>query len=103
MPISDWRFDLRNSINNDFAELGQVESVSSNDGGTRSFKCELAEIGDSRINIYLWKERVEIRWFQNDGSLKKSDRIEISSEEVNGATLATEIKNRIKKLKEDHS
>ena len=105
MPISDWRFDLRNSINNDFAELGQVESVSSNDGGTRSFKCELAEIGDSRINIYLWKERVEIRWFQNDGSLKKSDRIEISSEKVNGATLATEIKNRIKiskKIIHDH-
>lgn len=103
MPVSDWRFDLRKSISNDFADLGQVESVSSNDGGTRSFKCELAGMGGSRINIYLWKERVEIRWFQYDGNLQKSDWIEISSEEVNGATLATEIKNRIKKLKEDLS
>ncbi len=101
MPVSDWRFDLWKSISNDFADLGQVESVSSNDGGTRSFKCELAEVGDSSINIYLWKERVEIRWFKYDGNLQKSECLEISSENVDGAALACEVKKRIKKLKDN--
>ena len=101
MPVADWRFDLRNSISKDFAELGKVESVSSNDGGTRSFKCEWAEIGDSDINIYLWKERIEIRWFKYDGNFQKSDWIEISCEHVDGAALVCEIKNRINKLKDD--
>lgn len=101
MPVADWRFDLHNSISNDFAELGKVESVSSNEGGTRSFKCELAEIGNSSINVYLWKERIEIRWFKYDGDSQKSDWIEINYKKVDGVALACEIKNRIKILKDN--
>ena len=101
MPVADWRFDLWRSIGSDFAEVGKVGSVSSNDGGTRSFKCEWREVGDNLINIYLWKEGVEIRWFNYDGDKQKSEWIEIKCERVDGHALACEIKNHIQQMKDD--
>lgn len=101
MPVADWRFDLRDCIAKEFDGLGTVDSVSSNDGGTRSFKCEWREVGDSLINIYLWKERVEIRWFNYDGDKQKSEWIEIKCGKVDGPVLACEIKKRIQQMKDE--
>ena len=103
MPVSDWRFDLQNSINNDFAELGEVESVSNNDGATRSFKCTLDKVKDSEINLYLWKEGVEIRWFKYDGDKQHSEwifakDIDVVNEKIDVIGLADHIKRKISEL-----
>lgn len=100
MPIADWRFDLRRSITSDFAELGKVESVTSNDGGTRSFRCCLKEIGDSTVNVYLWKEQVEIRWFNYRGEQQESAWIPIRQEHVDGSVLAGEIVKGVEQMKD---
>ena len=41
IPIADWRIDVENDIKDAFAEIGEVDSVRSNDEGTRLFRCAL--------------------------------------------------------------
>ena len=102
MPVSDWRFDLRDDIKT-FSELGDINSISINDGGTRSFKCNYADVNDFSVNIYLWKEGVEIRWFKYDGDKQHSEWIfakdmDVVNGKIDVIGLADHIKRKISEL-----
>ena len=78
-PVSDWRFDLKDDVSA-FSELcgdkdDKIDSIRVNDGGTRSFRCAWGDMKNFSVNIYLWKEGVEIRWFNYDGERQRSEWI----------------------------
>ena len=102
MPVSDWRFDLIDDIKT-FSELGDINSISINDGGTRSFKCNCDNVKDYSINIYLWKEGVEIRWFKYEGDKQHSvwvlaKDMEVVHGKIDVIGLADCIKRKISEL-----
>ena len=101
IPIADWRIDVENDIKDAFAEIGEIDSVRSNDGGPRPFRCALPDISDFDVRVYLWKDHVEIRWSKYKGENSKSEWIQIADSNVNGANLASKVKVALMKMNEE--
>lgn len=74
IPVSDWRFDLREkitTINNDNWE--RIDSICMNDGGTRSFA-----YNGLKIRVYLYPTGIQVKRFSKDGHEEKSTWEEIN-------------------------
>jgi len=104
-PVSDWRFDLREEDSlNILRELGEIESVVMNDGGTRNIPMNTGR-DDERINVYLWKEGVEVRWFgygRKGEQLSESVRMDLS-QNVSARILCDRVKDLVASMREHRS
>ena len=97
MPIADWRFEVREKIKEAFveAEIGEVDSIRSNDQGTR---CVISKLSDGRsVNIYLCKDGVWIRKQGSNGLGSPEQIIPINDPELkfDAFTLAVTIKEAL--------
>ena len=101
-PIGDWRFDLQASkISQDLKKLSAYEmsSIYINDGGTYSFPLALAGENE-RINVYFWKESIEVRWFDYSGKGKEQrDFIPIPLATINSSWVVQTIKERVDSMR----
>lgn len=70
MPISDWRFDLREKITTiKNSNWDRIDSICMNDGGTRSFAYK---INGLKIRVYLYPTGIQVKRFSEDGHEEKS-------------------------------
>ena len=97
-PIGDWRFDLQASeISQDLKKLSvyEMSSIYINDGGTYSFPLALAGENE-RINVYFWKDKIEVRWFDYSGrGNEQSESIPIPETTINSSWVVQTIKEHV--------
>ena len=97
-PIGDWRFDLQASgISQDLKKISVygMSSIFINDGGTYSFPLALAGANE-RINVYFWREWIEVRWFDYSGKGKeKREFIPIPETTINSSWVVQTIKEHV--------